>query len=225
MFTPITSSIASTPLLDATLSSIARLEASGLKPPRLTDPDHARWARLRRALGWRDYIELLHEDAAGGFPEPFDLARWVTLPLPLSETDAELLIRRNGRASIREPDDYLRERAEALGLTSAGALSDLPVVQPREAVLELPGSGGRLMARLAISQGNLDIERQFTLVAADPAERILIGLSIVETRANPPTIWAAAELEERLAKARFDRVLGLRKLAERYAELDKVRLV
>ena len=224
MFDLTTRAAALSPLLDATLSSIARLEAAGEKPARLTDPDHQRWARFRRSLGWRDYIELLHADAAGSFPEPFDLSRWAGLPLDVTADAAELLVRRNAQPSAAEPAAYLRAKAEELGLTSRGALSDLPVVQPREMVLELPGSGGRLMAHLALSQGNLDVQRQFTVVAASPAERVLIGLSIVEARANPPTIWLASELEARLEKARVDRVFGLAVAAEGWAHLDDARL-
>lgn len=224
MFDLVEKGSALAPLVHAALSSIARLEAAGEKPARLTDPDHQRWARFRRSLGWRDYIELLLDDAAGSFPEPFDLDRWAIRPLDLTPDAAELLVRRNAQASTDDPSAYLRVQAESLSLTSRGALSDLPVVQPRETVLELPGSGGRLMTHLALSQGNLDVQRQFTVVAASPAERLLIGLSIVEVRANPPTIWPAHELEARLEKARVDRVFGLSVAADAWAHLDDARL-
>jgi hypothetical protein len=224
MFNLISKGAALTPLLDAALSSVARLEAAGEKPARITDPDHQRWARFRRSLGWRDYVEVLLDDAAGSFPEPFDLSRWAQRPLNLTSDAAELLVRRNAQSSADDPATYLRKQAEALGLSSRGALSDLPVVQPRETVLELPGSGGRLMAHLALSQGNLDVQRQFTLVAATPAERLLIGLSIVEARANAPTIWTSAALPTHLEKARFDRVFGLTVAADGWAHVDAGRL-
>src|SRR4051812_25836199 len=96
-------------LLAATLRSIARLEAAGERPPRLTEPDHARWDRFRRKLGWRAFIEILHEDLAGAFPVPFDLTRWPENPLrdpSFTEPAAEQLVAeaaRSATAPLAEP--------------------------------------------------------------------------------------------------------------------------
>ncbi|MBK9367055.1 MAG: hypothetical protein IPN01_12165 [Deltaproteobacteria bacterium] len=61
------------PPLYWTLREIARLERGGFRSPRLTEPGHARWHRVRRRLGWVDLIELVHEDLSATFPTAFDL--------------------------------------------------------------------------------------------------------------------------------------------------------
>ena len=56
----------------AVLLALARDEAAGRRTARLTEPDHATWKRFRGRLGARDLVALLFEDAAVGFPIPFD---------------------------------------------------------------------------------------------------------------------------------------------------------
>jgi hypothetical protein len=63
-----------------TLRAIARLERTGLRPPRLTEHAQERWQRVRRKLGWVAFIELLHEDLAEAFPTSFALERWAAHP-------------------------------------------------------------------------------------------------------------------------------------------------
>jgi hypothetical protein len=205
-------------LLAATLSSIARLEVTGeprVREPRLTEPDHARWQRFRRNLGWRAFIEILHEDLAGAFPVPFDLTRWPDNPLQdrdLTEDLAERLIAdaaRSVSSPLAETPLFLRECARALGLPAAGNLSDLTKVQPHHRILELPGSGGRLAAALCAANAGLVFHTQLTFVAASTAEHVAIGLAAVELRANEPRILTIDAL--RAAKGEtFDRVFGLR---------------
>jgi hypothetical protein len=79
------------PCIPWTLRSIARLErAGGVRPPRITEPGFAHWHRIRRRLGWRDLIALLHEDLASAFPLPFELAG--ALAQALTEAEAERLV-------------------------------------------------------------------------------------------------------------------------------------
>lgn len=79
--------------LSCTLREIARLERGGLRPPRLTEPAHERWHRLRRKLGWVAFIDLLHEDLAQAFPTSFALDRWSAHPTDgLDEAAAKALI-------------------------------------------------------------------------------------------------------------------------------------
>lgn len=214
----------------ATLAAIARLEAMDVRPARLTQPDLDKWNRLRRKLGWRDFIELLHLDLAAAFPVPFDLDRWPEPP-ELDETTAEALIREAATPSDRAPLEFLREHARALGLASGGALGEVPKVQPHHTALELPGSGGRIAAYQCLHDSTLSFDRQFTLVVASPAERVAVGLAAVELRANEPTLWSIAELEAAVGNGKsFDRVFGLttsadaRALVERL-DLGEVRLV
>ena len=63
-----------------TLREIARLERGGERPPRLTEPDHERWHRVRRKLDWVAFIELLHDDLAEAFPASFALEGWSSSP-------------------------------------------------------------------------------------------------------------------------------------------------
>ena len=208
-------SAAGVQLFRSTLAAVARLEAAGDKPARLTDPDFAKWKRFRRRLGWADFIRLLHEVLAEGIPEPFDVARWGFDPFEgLEDATAKTLL---AEAAVPSTDDklpFLRDQAKALGLPSGGAIADLPKVQARFKVLELPGSGGRIAAHQCVHHG-VAYNTTFTFVALTPAERVMIGLGAVELRSNVPTVVDAAGLE-RLAekKTRYDRVYGLEEAPE-----------
>ena len=70
------------PALPWIIESIARLELSGgVRQARLTQPGHDRWHRIRRRLGWADFVALLCQDLAEAFPHPFALDRWIEHPL------------------------------------------------------------------------------------------------------------------------------------------------
>ncbi len=201
-------------LLATTLRSIARLEAAGVREPRLTEPDHARWHRFRRKLGWRAFIEIMHEDLAGAFPVPFDLARWPEDPRrSLTEEEAGAIVASAASAAEIHLDttSFLREAARALGLPASGALSELTKVQPHHQIVELPGSGGRIAAALAAANTGLSLHDQITFVVGSTAEHVAIGLATVELRANEPRILSVAELRAAKAAGKtFDRVFGLR---------------
>lgn len=199
--------------LETTLRAIARLEAAGLRQPRLTEPDFARWQRFRRKLGWRAFIELLHEDLAGAFPVPFDLDRWLIDPFEhLGEEQAQAMIAEAARAAApQDTPTFLRDSARALGLPATGSLSDLTKVQPHHRVLELPGAAGRIAAALCTPGSGLALHEQFTFVADTTAEIVAVGLAAVELRANEPRILTTPELRDAIARgATFDRVFGLR---------------
>ena len=195
-----------------TLRSIARLErADGVRAARLTEPDFEKWTRIRRNLGWRDFITLLHDDLAEAFPVPFDLRRWTAAPLgDLDDAAAEALVRGAATADDTDPHAFLRSAARALGLPGGGAFSELPRTQPHQKVLELPGSGGRIAAWQVLNQGGLAFHDQFVFVADSDEERALIGLAAVETRANPPTILTSAQARDAARRQPFDRVVGVR---------------
>ncbi len=180
-----------------TLRALARLErAGGVRVPRLTEPDHARWHRYRRKLGWRHFVELLHEDLAAAFPYPFDTNRWAANPwADLDDETGEILV-----LEALDPDDgdtqlFLRNAARGLGLPPGGRIADLPKVQPHHRVLELPGAAGRIAAHQALRH-DLSFGQAFTFVADTDAERVLIGLAAVELRASPPTVIASDGLSE-----------------------------
>jgi hypothetical protein len=213
---------------------IARLEAAGVREHRLTEPDLVRWNRFRRKLGFRAFIELLHEDLATAFPYPFDLSRWSVDPLAeLREADAEALLHDAAR-SIEVSTDaatFLHDCARLLDLPLGGSFSELPRIQPQHRVLELPGSGGRIAASLCAPGSGLALHAQFTFVADTIEERVAIGLAAVETRANEPRIVTSDELIDAAKRGEtFDRALGLREspsaaaLAGCLAEIQKTPL-
>lgn len=218
-------------LFRATLAAVARLEAAGDKPPRLTEPDFAKWTRFRRRLGWVDFIRLLHEDLAEAFPEPFDVGRWGVDPFAgLEDATAEGLVKEAALPSKADKLTFLRDQAKALGLPVAGSIADLPKVQARFKVLELPGSAGRIAAHQC-HQFGLAYDKSFTFVATTVEQRVLVGLGAVELRSNPPTVVDDNGLEKLIeAGTKFDRVFGLEASSEakQWAErvhAGEVRLV
>ncbi len=198
-------------IFEATLGAIARLEVADVRPTRLTEPEFAKWARFRRKLGWCDFIRLLHEDLAEAFPEPFDITRWGLDPFEnLEEATAKALLDKAATPAKAQGPAFLKDQAQALGVASGGSLTEVPKIQARHKVLELPGAGGRIAAHQCASHG-LAYDKNFTFVADSLAERVLIGLGAVELRANAPTIIDLAGLDELIEKdAKFDRVVGLK---------------
>ena len=192
-----------------TLREIARLERTGLRPPRLTEQHHERWHRVRRKLGWVAFIELLHEDLAEPFPTPFNLARWSESPIAaLDEKAALALVDDAVRPDDSDRLSFLRLACRGLGLMDGGNIAALPKVQPNQRALELPGSGGRIAAYQVLTHGNLSFHEHFTFVVDTDAERVAIGLAATELRANPPTLLTRAELLR--DRPRFDHVFGIK---------------
>jgi hypothetical protein len=194
-----------------TLRSIARIERKGdLRPARLTEPGLTKWNRMRRKLDFVDLIALLHEDLADAFPFPFALPRWAKNPLTgLDDAAARTLIDAALADDSSAPQVFLRNAARALDLPVGGNIANLPKVQPHQSALELPGSGGRIALQQALDHG-VAIRDRFTFVADTDAERLSLGLAIVEVRANAPTVWTLAQTRTQLAAGtRFDHVLGV----------------
>jgi hypothetical protein len=194
-----------------TLRSIARIERKrDLRPPRLTEPGFTRWNRVRRKLDFVDLIALLHEDLADAFPYPFDLPRWTTNPLAgLDDAAARALIDAALADDSSPPQVFLRNAARGVDLPAGANIANLPKVQAHQTALELPGSGGRIALQQAIDHG-VAIRDRFTFVADTDAERLSLGLAIVEARANAPTVWTSEEARTRIAGgARFDHIFGV----------------
>ncbi len=123
--------MATHPCIPWTLRSIARIERSGgIRSPRLTEPGFDHWHRIRRRLGWREFIALLHEDLAEAFPLPFDLRQWQSGALSgLVEAEAGRLVFEAASLDDSDPHTFLRTAARAMGLPSTGTLSQLPRAQ------------------------------------------------------------------------------------------------
>lgn len=196
-----------------TLRAIARLERAGdVRGARLTEPGLARWSRVARKSGLVELIGLLHEDLAGAFPIPFDLSAWAEDPLAgLDGAAAEALI----RAAVEEPAGqsgaaFLRAACRAMGLPAGGDPGSLPKIQPHQRAVELPGGGGRIGLRQVTDWG-VSLERNLIFVVEGEAERVAVGLAIVECRSNRPAVWTPAELLAAAGRGeRFDHVFGLR---------------
>lgn len=193
------------------LRSIARLERrADLRPQRLTEPGLTKWHRMRRKLDYVDLIALLHEDLADAFPYPFDLTRWSSNPLAnLDDTAARALIDAAVAEDGSSPQAFLRNTARALELPPGGSIAELPKVQAHQTALELPGAGGRIALQQALDYG-VAIHDRFTFVADSDAERLALGLALVEVRANVPRVWTSDEAQQQIADgARFDHVFGV----------------
>ena len=103
----------------------------------------------------------------------------------------------------------MRQASRALGLPVGRNIADLPKVQPHQAALELPGSGGRIAIQQFFDHG-VAIHDRFTFVADSDVERHCLGLAIVEMRANAPKVWSLEQARAMLASgARFDHVFGV----------------
>jgi len=192
-----------------TLREIARMERGGLRPPRLTEPEHERWHRVRRKLGWIAFIELLHEDLAEAFPTSFALDRWNSSPTAgLDEAAAKALIDEAGRPDDADQLAFLRLVARGIGVMDGGNIAALPKVQTHQRALELPGCGGRIAAYQAVTHSGLSFHEHFTFVADTDAERVAIGIAAAELRSNVPKILSTAQVAAE--RPRFDHVFGIK---------------
>lgn len=194
-------------LLRATLTAIGRLEARGDKPARLTEPGHEKWNHFRRRLGAGDFIALLHEDAAQGWPVPFDLSLWPSPPASLSEEEAERLVQACASVTAGDSMAWLRAFAAEQGLPG-GALSDAPAFNPRDKVLDL--SGGLIAAYACSKDPTLDMARQFTFGVSGCDAWVCVGLAAVELRAPVEASQIRVGALTEIDPSPFTRIVGLK---------------
>lgn len=202
----------------ALLSALARDEAQGRKPERLTEPHLTTWSRFRGRLGATDFMELLFEDAAVLHPVPFDAAA-VGVPLRLdsiTEDDAAAWLKAIPDLELAAPQaDYVGAQARLLGLPTRIARSDLHVIKPHQRVLELPGTGGQIAHHLVSTQTDLTLKANFTVACGSWQELTLAGIVALDLGA-PDTDFAvrvdAGNLKDPshpLRQRGFDFVVGL----------------
>lgn len=200
------------------LYALARDEAAGRRPQRLTEPGLATWKRFKGRLNSRDLLSLLFEDAAVLHPIPFDPTttgtelRAARLPEDLVETWLQAL---PGLDLTISPAEYVLEQARLLGLPTRMARSELHVVKPHQRVLELPGTGGQLAHHLVTTQTDLSLQANF-VVACDSWQAMTLAGIIGLERGAPNSDFIVrvdlAELrdaEHPLRRRSFDFVLGL----------------
>lgn len=197
--------------------ALARDEAHGRRPPRLTEAGLATWSRFKGRLGSEDLLRILFEDAAVLHPVPFDpaaLRGGLSLDRLASGLTDEWL------SSVPKLDlsasaaDYVTAQAKLLGITTRLARADLHIVKRHQRVLELPGTGGQLMHHIATTSEGLSPQVNFTVACGSWQEHALAGLVGVELGA-PHTDFAvraeAAQLrndEHPIRRASFDYVVG-----------------
>jgi hypothetical protein len=193
------------------LRAIARMERRGdIRGPRLTELGHERWHRVAGALGYVDFIRLLHEDLAVAFPIGFDLAAWSGSPWAgIDDERARAWVTEASQVDTQSPQSFLRQACLALGLPSAGSVSKHQKVQAHHRVVELPGTGGRVGLQQALEHG-VSLDRSFTFVVANDAERVAVGIAVLEARANPPAVWSPETLEVEMARGhQFDAAFAI----------------
>jgi hypothetical protein len=156
----------------ALLHAIARDEAMGRRPARLTEAGLATWQRFRGRLGSGELLQLLAEDGAVVHPLPFDPAR-VRAPFDLRQVDDELVdafVAALPTLALTQPAaEYIDEQAKRLGVTPRLARSELHQVKSHQKVLELPGTGGLLSHHLVATQDALSLHQQPAPIACGTA--------------------------------------------------------
>lgn len=205
----------------ALLHALARDEAAGRRPARLTEPRLDTWKRFRGRLTAPDLVALLFEDAAVIHPVPFDAEvihgalgppRLGSLPAPLA--DAWLTALPSTDLTTPSPE-YIAEQARLLGVPTRMARSDLHVVKPHQKVLELPGAGGQLAHYLVSTHPGLTLQENVAIACGSWQELTLAGLvgldlgaphSGFATRVTPEDLKRP---EHPLRQRSFDFVVGL----------------
>ena len=204
----------------ALLHALARDEAAGRRSPRLTEPGQATWQRFRGRLGSADLLRLLSEDAAVGYPIPFDLRKHAA-QLDLSRVDDDLVeawLRELPSLDLAQPGPaYLEEQSRRLGLPTRLARTELLQVKQHQKVLELPGTGGQLSYHIVTTQSEPTLQVNCTIACGDWREFALAGIAALDAGAPPGADFIVAASAEELAsdkhplrQQRFDFVVGLR---------------
>jgi hypothetical protein len=200
------------------LHAIARDEAAGRRPPRLTEPKLDTWSRFRGRLSSADLVELLFEDGAVIHPIPFDPSA-VGAPLHpgrLNEGLVDAWLKNVGALSLAGAGaDYVGDQARMLGLPTRLARSELHVVKPHQRVLELPGTGGQLAYHLVTEQRDLTFHENFVIACATWQEVTLAGVIGLELGVPHSNFVWRTEVEDLkqadhpLRQRTFDFVVGI----------------
>jgi len=202
----------------ALLHALARDEAAGRRPPRLTEPKLDTWSRFRGRLTNTDLFALLFEDAAVIHQVPFDPAA-LGGPLQLDrlpDAVAQRWLSALPSIDLKMPGaDYVGEQARLLALPTRMARSDLHVIKPHQKVLELPGTGGQLAHHLVSNQRDLTLQDNFVVACGSWQELTLAGIIALELAAPHAGFVTRLEPEglrntsHPLRQRSFDFVLGL----------------
>ncbi len=202
----------------ALVSALARDEAAGRRPQRLTEPRMATWSRFRGRMTATDLLALLFEDAAVLHHMPFDPTtldpslRIERIPSAAAQAWLDGLQHLDLQADSAE---YIAAQARLLGISTRLARSDLHVVKPHQKVLELPGTGGQLAHHLASSQSDLTLRDNFSVACSSWQELTLAGIVALDLGAPETSFVVGCDVAElrdpghELRQRRFDFVVGL----------------
>jgi hypothetical protein len=200
------------------LHSLARDEAAGRRPQRLTEPNLATWSRFHGRLTAGDLVALLFEDAAVLHRVPFDPAV-VDDHLELNRLPDGLANDWLGALASLDLKtagaDYVGEQARLLGVSTKLARSDLHVIKAHQKVLELTGTGGQLAHHLVSSQRDLTLQDNFTIACASWQELTLAGVMALDLGAPHPDFISRIEpdglrdQDHPLRQRSFDFVVGV----------------
>lgn len=202
----------------ALLQAIARDEAAGRRPRRLTEPDLATWKGFRGRLEASDLVEILFQDAAVLHPIPFapDALGGAVDFSKLSNAVAESWLESLATLDLQKPSDaYILEQARLLGLPTSLAKAHLHVVKPHQKVLELPGTGGQLAHHLVSEHADLTLQDNFVLACDSWQQLTLAGIVALDLGAPHCDFIASVtrddlrRLEHPLRQRTFDFVIGL----------------
>lgn len=197
--------------------ALARDEARGRRPARLTEAARSTWNRFRGRLTSDDLVRLLLEDAAVLHPVPFDpavLGGGLSLDRLQAEIADEWLANVPNLDLSASDTDYIAAQAKLLGITTRLARADLHLVKRHQRVLELPGTGGQLMHHVVASSEGLSPQVNFMVACGSWQEQTLAGLIGVELGAPHTEFVVRAEAaqlrndQHPVRKATFDFVVG-----------------
>jgi len=202
----------------ALLHALARDEAAGRRPQRLTEPRLDTWRRFRGGLETTDLVALLFEDAAVIHRVPFD-AEAIGGPLRLDSLPSSIadgwITALQGMDLKGSNTEYIAEQAKLLGISTRMARSELHVVKPHQKVLELPGTGGQLAHHLVSSQRDLTLQENFVIACGTWQELTLAGVVGLDLGAPHADYAMKVEVddlrntEHPLRQRTFDFVIGL----------------
>lgn len=202
------------------IHALARDEAAGRRPPRLTEPGMPTWKRFRGRLNNAELVTLLLEDAAAiqGFEIPFSPAH-VSGELRLDRLPGFVVnqwLEELASLALDTPaTDYITAQARLLGVPTRLARSDLHAVKSHQKVLELPGTGGQLAHHLASTQDTVSLQDNITVACATWQERTLAGIIALDLGAPntdfavPVNIRDLRDANHPLRQKQFDYVVGL----------------
>lgn len=168
------------------LIALARREHQDHPPRRFLEAGLATWNELKGNLRLPHLLALAAEDTAVRFPLPADLARvlgedtalrfdaiaHVTVYTWLQALDAAALYAPRTQA--------LEQYARALELPHRFAGADLHKLQEATQVLELPGTGGQLVARALERSPGAYLHVNTTVLTGTWADRAMAGLVAME---------------------------------------------